>query len=202
MAQAESETCRPLLENDIYLSATDNSDDVNKLIRFLNKHEGEVLVEDGTYDQDDFIAVKRFQSKYKSSVLDVWGLAQSTGYVGRTTRLKINSINCAETRVLECPAFVDYNSRNNPNNGREVGRLQSVLTDLDFYTGPVNNTYDNQTIDAVTRFQETFRQTMLDPWGLTKGTGYKYKTTNKFLNELYGCTTEDLILENGQTVSY
>jgi len=34
---------------------------------------------------------------------------------------------------------------------------------------------------------------MLLPWGLTVGTGYKYKTTNKFLNYFVGCTTTGAI---------
>ena len=55
---------------------------------------------------------------------------------------------------------------------------------------------------AIGTFQETFSGTMLKPWNLIRGTGYKYKTTNKFMNELVGCTTQDLVLENRTTVSY
>ena len=195
-------TCSPLLSENISLGTVEDEVEVNKLINFLNTQENENLELDGTFDNDDYEAIKRFQQKYDSSVLDVWGLNNPTGYVGRTTRLKINALNCAQTTNLTCPAFTQYHSRSNPNNGTEVGRLQKLLTDLDFYNGPINNQYDNNTIEAVTTFQETFYQTMLSPWNLTSGTGYKYKTTNKFLNELYGCSTEDLVLENGVEVSY
>ncbi len=195
-------TCSPLLKQNISTNTVEDTNEVNKLINFLNTTQNENLNLDGTYDNDDLEAVKRFQTKYKTSVLEIWGLSQATGYVGRTTRLKINALNCAATTNLTCPAFTQYNSRNTPNHGTEVGRLQTLLTDLDFYTGPINNQYDNNTISSVIDFQETFSQTMLKPWNLTSGTGYKYKTTNKFLNELYGCTTQDLVLENGETVSY
>ena len=195
-------SCSPLLSTNMSRNITTNTNDVKDLQNFLNNTQGEDLKVDGTYDEEDYEAVKRFQNKYKSSVLDIWGLGTATGYVGRTTRLKINALHCAATTELTCPAFTQYHSRNNPNHGEEVGRLQTLLTDLDFYAGAINSQYDTQTISAVTDFQETFSATMLKPWGLTKGTGYKYKTTNKFLNELYGCNTEDIVLENGQTVSY
>lgn len=195
-------SCSPLLSTNMSRNIITDSDDVKDLQKFLNDTEGENLTVDGRYDDEDYEAVKRFQNKYRTSVLDVWGLSEATGYVGRTTRLKVNALNCAATVELTCPAFTQYNSRNNPNNGVEVGRLQQLLSDLEFYTGSINNQYDNNTISAVINFQETFSATMLKPWNLTKGTGYKYKTTNKFLNELYGCSTEDLVLENGATVSY
>jgi len=197
-----TQICSPYLQDTIGASSTNDPEEVRKLQRFLNDNLSLNLDVDGTYDQDDVEAVKIFQSKYKTSVLEIWGLSEPTGYVGRTTRLKINSLNCAKTQVVQCPAFTNFNSRTTPNNGAEVERLQRVLTDLDLYSGPISGVYGNQTIASVIRFQETFRATMLKPWGLTKGTGYKYKTTNKFLNELSGCVTSDLVLENGKTVSY
>jgi len=38
-------------------------------------------------------AVIRFQEKYASEILAHWGLTEGTGFVGRTTRAKINEIS-------------------------------------------------------------------------------------------------------------
>ena len=195
-----SSVCAPYLTKTIAFGRTNDSVEVNKLIRFLNEQEGENLAEDGSYDRDDFEAVKRFQAKYASSVLEVWGLTKPTGYVYLTTRMKINSFKC--NKSLQCPVFSEFNSRTQNNESDEVMRTKVFMTELGFYNGIIDSNYDNGIYQSMVNFQETFAATMLKPWGLTKGTGYKYKTTNKFMNELVGCTTQDLVLENGTTVSY
>lgn len=192
--------CAPYLKESIKFGAENNPDEVNKLITFLNDYEGEDLDTDGSYDLDDVEAVKRFQKKYASSVLTIWGLAEPTGYVHITTRMKINSFKC--NKSLSCPIFTEFNSLTENTVSDEVQITKVLLTELGFYTGPITNTWDTAIQKSVATFQETFRETMLTPWGLSRGTGYKYKTTNKFLNALAGCDTEDLLLENGVTVSY
>lgn len=193
--------CEPYLSETIVLGKDNNSKEVDKLIQFLNEHEGENLTVDGSYDQDDFEAVKRFQNKHADAVLRVWGLQEATGYVYLTTRMKINSFKC--NKSLQCPVFTEFNSRTNENNNtQEVQRTKVFMKELGFYNGPVDTSYDDGIYEAIKDFQETFAATMLDPWGLSEGTGYKYKTTNKFMNEMVGCTVGDIALENGATVSY
>jgi|GEM_PF-2494807 len=193
--------CSPYLTGTIgYNDPTNDSIEVNKLIDFLNKKEGESLSLDGVYDQDDFEAVKRFQRKYSKSVLEIWGLSEPTGYVYLTTRMKINSLMCAKS--LECPLFTQYNSLTQNANSLEVQKTKVFMKELGFFDGVTNAFWDQEIHKSMIKFQETFSATMLKPWRLTKGTGYKYKTTNKFLNEMAGCSTQDLVLENGNTVSY
>jgi hypothetical protein len=43
---------------------------------------------------------------------------------------------------------------------------------------------------------------MLKPWALAYGTGYKYKTTNKFLNMIVGCETSAVELDGQGTFDY
>jgi len=192
--------CTPYLTENIRLGQANNPTEVNKLITFLNEKEGQSLAVDGMYDADDEAAVKQFQVKYRTAVLDIWGLSEPTGYVYITTRNKINSFYCEA--IIECPYFSEYNSVLGNTNSPEVQRTKVLLTDLDFYSGAINQTYDQELADAISGFQETFRVTMLDPWGISNGTGYKYKTTNRFLNNLVGCNLPPETLENGVTVSY
>jgi hypothetical protein len=188
-------TCTPLLTANIRLGADNNPDEVNKLITFLNDHEGESLTLDGSYDHDDFEALQRFQTKHKRAVLDIWGLDHPTGYVYKTTRLTINQLACNQT--YECPTFTEYNdyTQDLNLNTPEVATTKTVLTGLGFYHGPIDTTWGSDMHQSLITFQETFADTMLTPWGLTNGTGYKYKTTNKFLNFLVGCETPPVELE-------
>ncbi len=167
---------------------------VNNVLRFLNTFEGENLPLDGSYDVTDNAAVQRFQLKYKKEILDIWNLTEATGYVGITTRLKMNFLIKGAT--AECPAFVEYNGGlSGIMFSPEIGKTQTILKDLGMYRGGINNTWDASTNQALITFQETFREVMLDPWNITEGTGYKYKTTNLFLNYFAGCDTGAVELE-------
>ena len=85
--------CNYLLEY-IKLGADNNPAEVEKLETFLNVFEGEKLAINGIYEQVDFDAVSRFQSKYDEQVLLPWSYDNSTGYVYITTKKKINEIFC------------------------------------------------------------------------------------------------------------
>jgi hypothetical protein len=175
-------------------SQSNESEDVRFLEQFLNEFEGENLILDGVYSSEDTEAVKRFQRKYKREVLDIWNLTEATGFVGVTTRLKMNFLLKGVT--AQCPVFTQYNGGvSGVMVSPEIGKTQELLRDLDMYNGAINNTWDSATNEALIRFQETFREVMLDPWNITIGTGYKYKTTNKFLNYMAGCDTGSVFLE-------
>lgn len=175
--------------------------DVTLLQSFLDRFEGERLGVTGVYSAQDMEAVKRFQNKYKRQVLEVWNLTEATGYVGITTRLKINSLIRGTTAV--CPAFTEYNGGiSGVVQSEEIKKTQEILTELGLYSGPISGTWDALTSRALTSFQELFKEVMLTPWGITSGTGYKYKTTNKFLNYFAGCETGDVDLEGSGTFSF
>ena len=193
--------CAPYLTKTIaFNDPTNDPVEVKKLIKFLNEKQGESLSLDGVYDQDDLEAVKRFQAKYSSEVLDIWGLQNPTGYVYLTTRNKINSFYCNTN--IQCPYFTEYNSTTENNSTNEVLKTKILMTELGFYSGALNESWGSDMKTAMISFQETFRPTMLDPWNLKSGTGYKYKTTNRFLNKLVGCELPPETLENGATVFY
>jgi peptidoglycan hydrolase-like protein with peptidoglycan-binding domain len=51
----------------------------------------------------------------------------------------------------------------------------------------ITGTFDKQTISAVVAFQEKYKTTILDPYGLTNGTGFFGKATRAELNSLASC---------------
>lgn len=197
---AVDSVCAPHIKTYIRYGADNDVEDVRKLETFLNEKQGEALAVDGVYSLEDMEAVKRFQQKYASEVLNVWGVAEPTGYVYRTTLMKINSFYCSAS--ITCPAFTEHNSLTENPVSTEVVKTKTLLTELGFYSGVVNNTFDNSLDISLKNFQQTFSDTMLKPWGLTSGTGYKYKTTNKFLNMLVGCQTPAVELDGRGTFDY
>lgn len=179
--------------DDLSISKGD-PDEIKRLQKFLNDVEDARVEENGVFDGETLEAVKAFQEKYAQEVLDIWGLDQATGYVGITTRLKINFlINASEQ--TQCPVFTEYNSRTQNTNSDEVKQTEELLQDLGFFSDNPDRTWDTNTHRAMIAFQERFSATMLTPWGLSSGTGYKYKTTNKFMNYLVGCDTPPVTLE-------
>lgn len=192
--------CTPYIKTYIRYGATNNEEDVRKLETFLNEKQEESLPIDGVYSLEDVEAVKRFQQKYASEVLGVWGLTEPTGYAYRTTLMKINSFYCSAS--ITCPAFTEFNSVTENALSAEVAKTKTLLSELGFYSGVINTSFDSSLHTSLKNFQETFSDTMLKPWGLAYGTGYKYKTTNKFLNMLVGCKTGAVELDGRGTFDY
>ena len=64
-------------------------------------------------------------------------------------------------------------------------RLELFLNTFEGFSLPVDGIYNPDDHRAVTVFQERHRNEILLPWGHTKGTGYVYYTTRKYINEIY-----------------
>lgn len=88
--------CETLIVTPIRLGNQNDVWDVKDLEDFLNTFEWESLEVNGVYDQADFEAVKRFQTKYASEILTPWGIKNPTWYVFKTTTEKINEIYCSK----------------------------------------------------------------------------------------------------------
>jgi len=83
--------------------------------------------------------------------------------------------------------YIKFGENNNPN---EVLKLQIFLRDFEGFTNiPITGVYDQATFDAVSVFQERYREDILSPWALPSDTGYVYYTTRKKINEIY-CNRE------------
>ncbi len=83
-------------------------------------------VQAGKFDETTASAITGFQQKYKDEILTPWGLNYGTGYVGKTTRAKLNKlygcggnvipppfactqIACASNQKTVCPAGLGDN---------------------------------------------------------------------------------------------
>lgn len=92
-----STTCGVYMNlNGDYLAAghKNNSEQVILLKKFLNKNLGINLEINSNYDLKTEEAVKKFQTKYKRTILNPWGIADSTGIVYLTTVAEINYLEC------------------------------------------------------------------------------------------------------------
>ena len=62
---------------------------------------------------------------------------------------------------------------------------------------PLSTSYTQATADAVKAYQNRYRTTVLEPWGLTQGTGWWYQTTRASANALVGTPESQVRLDNG-----
>ena len=182
----------PVLAKSLKLG--DSGDTVKTLQQFL-KDEGvypEGLVT-GYFGLLTKAAVIRFQEKYASEVLVPAGLTKGTGFVGSSTRAKINAL--AKLKALaekkpEVPRLKLAVSRLEKNlalgaKGDDVKALQQLLKDEGVYPeGLVTGYFGLLTKAAVIRFQEKYASEILAPNGLTSGNGFIGPSTRTKLNSL------------------
>ncbi len=106
---SESQSCGPLLTTFMRMGIDNNGDEVIKLQDFLNGEMGLALPVTGVFGPLTDAAVRAFQLKYWEDVLQPWfGLEgsaiqdqdDSTGYVYKTTKWKINNIFCPDSEAM------------------------------------------------------------------------------------------------------
>ncbi len=78
----------------------------------------------------------------------------------------------------------------------EVSLLQEYLKKQGFYNGTLDGYYSKSVFDAVLKWQLKYKKNVLDPWNLKKPTGYFYKSSERWMNELFGCD-DQVLLDNG-----
>lgn len=166
-----------------------NSNDVKKLEQFLNDYEGERLPVNGVYEARDVEAVKRWQLKYKSYILDPMRLKQPTGTIYTLSMRHIErqtTSSCGEPVVVNaCPFFranVSYGSR-----GEEVRKVQQFLNIVQGERLPLSGVFGPLTKEAVKRFQRSHRIYVATFIPISIATGNWYTTTRTKANETIGC---------------
>jgi len=91
---ATFDTCEPLLTEYLRMGQENDENQVRLLQAFLKGVEGYDVEVTGFFGEKTDAAVRAFQLKYASDILDPWGITESTGYVYYTTQKKINEIYC------------------------------------------------------------------------------------------------------------
>ncbi|MCB9809221.1 peptidoglycan-binding protein [Candidatus Nomurabacteria bacterium] len=111
-----------------YLKKGDIGYEVAKLQDFLNKYMGATLIVDGDFGKTTKQAVKNFQEKHRSDILDPWNLKHSTGYWYKTSQGIGNEIVGCEVapRFLE-DVNVTYSFDNQSLFKTFTGKLLSVF---------------------------------------------------------------------------
>lgn len=168
---------------------TNNSNDVKKLEQFLNDYEGERLPINGIYEARDVEAVKRWQLKYKSYILDPMRLKQPTGTIYTLSMRHIERQSTAACGqpilVTACPFFkanVKYGSR-----GEDVRQVQQFLNIVQGERLPLSGVFGPLTKEAVKRFQRSNRIYVATFIPISIATGNWYTTTRTKANETIGC---------------
>ena len=86
----------------------------------------------------------------------------------------------------QCTYLKDYLRIGDSNDTAEVTKLQKFLRDFEEFSDlEVTGIFDQATFDAVSAFQEKYKDDILTPWGIDDTTGYVYYTTQKKINEIY-----------------
>ncbi len=173
----------------IDIGVDNDVEDVKKLERFLNEYENEKLSINGVYESKDIEAVKRWQQKYRSFILDPMRLKNPTGTIYTLSQRQIERQTtkvCGEPiMVLSCPFFrtnVSYGSR-----GEAVKNVQQFLNVVQGERLPLSGVFGPLTKDAVKRFQKSRKIYVTTYVPISIATGNWYTTTRIKANETIGC---------------
>ncbi len=168
---------------------TNKSLDVTRLEIFLNTYENEKLPVNGIYEARDVAAVKRWQLKYKTFILDPMQLKNPTGTIYTLSMRQIESQTtkaCGEAiTITACPLFrasVSYGNR-----GEEVRKVQQFLNVVQGEKLPLSGVFGPLTRDAVKRFQKSRKIYVATFIPFSFATGNWFTTTRIKANETIGC---------------
>ncbi len=141
------------------------------------------------------LKTKNALARFQKSV----GIVPATGYFGPKTRayilstlgnevtVQIQTTNSTSTPKNLCTTNlyltnpIKYGAKNNPD---DVRLLESFLNTYEGNILPINGVYELADYKAVILFQEKYKESILIPWKLTKGTGYVYTTTLNKIKEV------------------
>jgi peptidoglycan hydrolase-like protein with peptidoglycan-binding domain len=164
-------------------------EDVKKLQTFLNTYEKENLKVTGIYGKADYLAVKRWQAKYKANILTPMKLKNPTGTVYTSSMRQIErqtTATCGQQIVVHtCPYFKTYTMYGDKN--EEVKKIQQFLNIVQGEKLAINGKYDSKTVDAAKRFQRMYRKDIVSIVTLSFISGNWNVSTRTKANEIIGC---------------
>lgn len=168
---------------------TNTKEDVKKLEVFLNTYENEKLPVNGVYESKDVVAVKKWQSKYKTFILDPMLLKKPTGTIYTLSQRQIERQTtkaCGEpVKVTACPYFKEYTSYGDK--GQTVKKIQQFLNIVRGEKLVLSGVYGPLTKAAVKRFQEANRKDIFSILKLSFISGNWNEATRVKANQAIGC---------------
>lgn len=182
-------SARILITSPIDTTLENNKEDVKRLEIFLNTYEGEKLPVNGIYERQDVEAVKRWQLKYKSYILDPMRLRQPTGTVYTLSIRQIErqtTASCGQAILVSACPFFKTNTRYG-DRGEEVRKVQQFLNIVQGEKLPLSGVFGPLTKEAVKRFQKSRRIYVATFIPISIATGNWYVTTRTKANETIGC---------------
>ena len=137
----------------------------------------------GSFDPETKKALRKFQEKYKYDILNPLGLKKGTGYFGPMTRefLKKESLALEPIDIFSRNLYIGAR-------GDDVLALQCVLVSEGVWQRPdINPTgyFGPITKNSVIKLQEKYKDEILKPLSLKKGTGFVGQMTRKVLENIY-----------------
>lgn len=95
------------------------------------------------------------------------------------------SVATTSSNVSElCPLITTVLRSDSNNDTIQVIKLQNFLKNSENLNVDINGTFDLKTENAVKAFQVKYLDTVMRPWGASRGSGIVYITTSKKINEL------------------
>ncbi len=168
---------------------TNTKEDVKKLEVFLNTYENEKLPVNGIYELKDVIAVKRWQLKYKSFILDPMLLKKPTGTIYTLSQRQIERQTTkacgVPVKVTACPYFKEYASYGD--RGADVKKIQQFLNIVRDEKLPLSGVYGPLTRAATKRFQEAYRKDIFSILKFSFISGNWNEATRVKANQAIGC---------------
>ena len=155
----------------------------------MNTYEYEKLPVNGIYEKRDVDAVKRWQLKYKSFILDPMRLKQPTGTVYTLSQRQIERQTtkaCGQPiTVTACPYFNEYVTYGD--RGDAVKKIQLFLTIVRDEKLPVSGVYGPLTRAATKRFQQAYKKDIFNILKLSFISGNWNEATRIKANQAIGC---------------
>jgi hypothetical protein len=201
------------------LSVGSYGKDVMALKKILGLELGTTVNTSPTFTSTTASDVKKLQEKYAVEILIPNSLSAGTGFVGVSTRTKLNQlaikyyINLSDFTLPASASTASTASATKVfflttlklgSTGGEVTLLKIILnSDTSTALIPKNSTnvFDLATQDAVNKFQEKYASEILAPSGLTQGVGQVGPSTRKKLNSIINAILASAQSANASTTN-
>lgn len=196
------------------LSVGSYGKDVMALKKIISLELNTTLDTSATFTANTANDVKNLQEKYAVEILIPNGLSTGTGFVGASTRAKLNQLTAKYSikisdftlPTVSTARSVFTTTLQLGSSGDDVSLLKIVLnsdddTKIAMSASGVTNIFDLATQASVNKFQEKYADEILTPGGLTGGTGIVGPATRKKLNFILNNILSSIKNPNAATTS-